>query len=53
MNDVDFYKRVWLLIRLHDVSVDFRVLQLGFIYILVSKCRQYGHLPNVLSSLQS
>jgi len=53
MNGVDFYKRVWVLVRLHEVSVDFRVLQLDFIYFLVSKCRKYGHLPNVLSSLQS
>lgn len=35
------------------LSVDFRVLQLDFIYFLVSKCLNCGHLPNVLSSLQS
>jgi hypothetical protein len=53
MNGLDFYKRVWVLVRLHEISADFRVLQLDFIYFLVSKYRKYGHLPNVLLSLQS
>ena len=32
MNGADFYKRRWVLVRLPEVSVDFRVLKLDFTY---------------------
>jgi hypothetical protein len=56
MNIVDFHKHVLVLVRLHEVSADFRVLQLDLIYLLVkiSKvwapyCLRYSrHIPYII-----
>ena len=37
MSDADFYKHVWVVVRLREISVDFRVLQLDVIYFFSFK----------------